>query len=550
MIEWDMQAHFRYKPTGFHASESGYRTDDCMAAFRASTPARNGNNRYLEGWKMQWSVQLADTAGCSCSTHHCAVSNLRKPLPSQEIGTMSEPIISVSGLRGTIGNQLTPLVASRYVAALPSTLPAADSSGNRKGLVVIGRDGRQSGSMLAQADSATLRALGMDVVDLGVAATPTVGVQVRVLSAVAGIQISASHNPQEYNGLKLFNADGRVFPKIDGERVLAAYRSATATWAEVDGLGAYCEDIDPHAAHCALVLKTVDAEAIRQKKFKVMLDSNHGAGSLLGRKLLEFLDCDLTLLGETPDGKFSHPPEPLAENLVSVSKQAKGNGYDVVFCQDPDADRLAIIDENGNFIGEELTLALCLMQVLPKQSGPHQAIVINCATSGLAKSLADKHSCRCLQSAVGEANVADLMLQEHAIFGGEGNGGPIDPQVGFVRDSFVGMARILELMATSGQTISQLVGQLPPLSMVKDKIEFDTTALPTLFQAMQEQMPDAEVNLLDGLKLEWADRWLLVRGSNTEPIVRFIAEAPTTADARSLCETARQVARELVPTIP
>jgi phosphomannomutase len=171
--------------------------------------------------------------------------------------------------------------------------------------------------------------------------------------------------------------------------------------------------------------------------------------------------------------------------------------------------------------------------------------VTNCATSGLAKHLATKFNFRCLQSAVGEANVADLMIAEGAVFGGEGNGGPIDPQVGFVRDSFVGMARILELMATSGKTVSELVAELPPLAMVKDKTELSTAALPLLFKELEEKMPDAQVSRLDGLKLQWPDRWLLVRGSNTEPIVRFMAEAPTTADAQALCEQARTVAVHL-----
>lgn len=469
---------------------------------------------------------------------------------------MSEPIISVSGLRGLIGEQLTPQVAARYIAALASTLhstPAATSSPapeSKRGIVVIGRDGRQSGAMLTQAVSATLQAHGFDVIDLGVAATPTVGVQVRKMSAAAGIQISASHNPKEYNGLKLFNAEGRVFPKIDGEKVLAAYRNSESAWVGVDDLGTQFQDHDPHTSHCAKVLKTVNAERILEKKFRVLLDSNHGAGSLLGRMLLETLGCELTLVGDSPDGLFAHPPEPLAENLVSVSERARAawaqnQGYDVVFCQDPDADRLAVIDEKGSFIGEELTVALCLMQMLPHVQERDAVIVTNCATSGLAKHLAAKFDFRCMQSAVGEANVADLMISEGAVFGGEGNGGPIDPQVGYVRDSFVGMARILELLATSGKTISQLVAELPPLAMVKDKTELSTAALPMLFKKLQEQLPDAQVSLLDGLKLQWPDRWLLVRGSNTEPIVRFMAEAPTTAAAQALCDQARQLAESL-----
>lgn len=444
---------------------------------------------------------------------------------------MSEPIISVSGLRGLIGEQLTPAVAMRYVSALASTLP--------QGSVVVGRDGRGSGKMLAQAVCATLNAHGLDAIDLDVASTPTVGVEVRRHSAVAGVQISASHNPIEYNGLKLFNRDGRVLPKADGEKVLAGYHSDAHAWVGVNELGSTHRETEPHAAHLASVLKTVEVDAVRGKKFRVLLDSNHGAGSLLGKLLLTKLGCELTVMGDSPDGKFAHTPEPIAENLKSVSEAVQQGGFDVGFCQDPDADRLAVIDEQGQYIGEEMTLALCLLQVLPKEQG---TIVTNCATSSLSKEIAKKHNCQLMQSAVGEANVCDLMIAEKAIFGGEGNGGPIDPQVGYVRDSFVGMARILDLLASSGKTISAHVASLPPLSIVKDKIVMDAAGLPELFDKLRVKMSDAEASMPDGLKLDWGDRWLLVRGSNTEPIVRFIAEAPSVAEAQALCDAAKLVA--------
>lgn len=443
---------------------------------------------------------------------------------------MSEPIISVSGLRGFIGEQLTPAVAVKYTAALAATLP-------KGGTVVIGRDGRGSGKMLAKAVAATLQAHGLNVADLDCAATPTVGVQVRELDACAGIQISASHNPKEYNGLKLFGSDGRVLPKPQGEKVLESYRGEKANWVDVDSLGGEIDVADPHAAHLDLVLKTVDVAAITQKKFKVLLDSNHGAGAALGKRLLQALGCQVTVLGEEPNGLFWHTPEPLAANLKEVSAKAEQGGFDAVFCQDPDADRLAVIDENGQFIGEELTLALCLLDALPNKSGD---VVVNCATSSVSKHVAKQFGCKVLQSAVGEANVCDEMIAQKAVFGGEGNGGPIDPAVGYVRDSFVGMARVLSLLTKSGKTISQHVAELPPLSMVKDKASLDSSALPKLFETLQKEIADTEFNTLDGLKIEWPDRWLLVRGSNTEPIVRFIAEAPTTQEAQALCDLAAQ----------
>jgi phosphomannomutase len=456
---------------------------------------------------------------------------------------MSDLIISVSGLRGIIGESLNPMVASRYAAALASSLPTPP--GEHRGLVVLGRDGRASGQVLVQAIAATLLGHGLDVVDLGAAATPTVGVQVRKLGAVAGMQVSASHNPKEYNGIKVFNQQGRVLPKSAGEKLLASYRESATKWVSVDALGTLCKDDQPHFSHQQLVLSTVDVERIRNAKFSVLLDSNHGAGSLLGRLLLDALGCQVKLLGEPPDGLFEHVPEPLAVNLQTVSNQVAHGTFDVAFCQDPDADRLAVIDERGVYIGEELTLALCLMQALPKLAKPGDVIVTNCATSSLSKHLAQQHNCRLLQSAVGEANVVDQMLAQGAVFGGEGNGGPIDPQVGFVRDSFVAMARILELMATTGKRVSQLVKELPPLSMVKDKAEMPASALPELEKHLKKLFSDAQCNTLDGLKLEWPDRWLLVRGSNTEPIVRFIAEAPTDQAARQLCEQARSIAEKI-----
>ena len=447
---------------------------------------------------------------------------------------MSDPIISVSGLRGILGEQLTPLVATRYIAALASTLP--------RGQVVVGRDGRASGKMLSQAVSATLAAHGLETVDLDVAATPTVGIQVLQQHAVAGVQISASHNPREYNGLKLFGSDGRVLTKVAGEKILAAYHAGQSRWVTSDLIATNRQISDPHSVHADRVLETVDTKKIQSRKFRVLLDCNHGAGGLLGKQLLERLDCRFSLVGDVADGNFEHPPEPLAENLSGISEMVRGGGFDVGFCQDPDADRLAVIDENGAYIGEELTLALCLLQALPGKQGK---VVTNCATSGLSRWIAEKHGCQLVQSAVGEANVADMMIAEKAIFGGEGNGGPIDPLVGYVRDSFVGMARILDLLASSGQSISQLVASLPKLSIVKDKIALPATALPQFFEHLTREMPDATVSRQDGLKLEWNDTWLLVRGSNTEPIVRLIAEAADISAAQALCDRARTVSLQL-----
>lgn len=439
-----------------------------------------------------------------------------------------EPIISVSGLRGVVGETLTPTVICRYMAAFAAELPP--------GPIVVGRDGRTTGPALAEIVRGALAAMGRDVIDLNVAATPTVGVMVRKLEAAGGVQISASHNPPPYNGLKLFNGEGRVIPAAAGEKVVANYRADRAAWAPFDRLGFIEFRRSLNAAHLELVLKTVDLPAIRRRRFQVVLDANHGSGAVLGRTLLLELGCRVTILGEEPSGKFSHPPEPTADNLAGVRSQL--HGADVCFCQDPDADRLALIDETGRYVGEEYTPAICIEQVLRQTPGP---IVTNCATSRMSQDLAEKYGAPFYRSAVGEANVVDLMKEKQAVFGGEGNGGPIDPRVGYVRDSFVGMALVLAAMAERKLPLSQLVDALPKYEIRKTSFPLSREVLPAAFEKLQGLFPEATVSTQDGLRLDWPDRWLIVRGSNTEPIVRAIAEAPRGEDATTLCEAARKV---------
>lgn len=442
---------------------------------------------------------------------------------------MSQLIISVSGLRGIVGESLTPDIACRYVAAFASGLPP--------GPIVVSRDGRDSGPMLRHAVIAGLTACGRDCVDIDVAATPTVGVLVRDRGAAAAVQISASHNPPPYNGIKLFGGDGRVLDAAAGEGVRRRFLDGTAAWADHAHVGEWTIDQDPHEPHLERVLETVDAIRIRAAGFRVLLDSNHGAGSLLGRRLLHALGCDVVVRGEEPDGQFTHPPEPTAENLREIAEEVTRHGCAVGFCQDPDADRLALIDAQGRYIGEEYTLALCVDRALadPATRGP---IVINGATSGMSERLAAAAGVPCFRSAVGEANVAGMMIDRQAAYGGEGNGGPIDPRVGYVRDSFVGMAQILDSMAASGRSLAELADGLPRLHIHKSKAEVATDRLPAWFQTLRQTFPEATVVDQDGLRLAWPDRWLLVRGSNTEPIVRMIAEAESAEHARELCRRA------------
>ncbi len=443
---------------------------------------------------------------------------------------MSELIISVSGLRGIIGSTLTPEVAINYVAAYTATLP--------EGPVVLTRDGRHTGPMIAKAVQSALMASGHTCLDAGIAATPTTGVLVRHHGAVGGIQISASHNPSEYNGLKLFDRAGRVIPAGPGQAVLDRYRGQPADWAAFDKLGKFHTIEDTTIAHLAMVVGICDVERIRKRRFRVLLDANNGSGSVLGVPLLEELGCDITLLGGEPDGHFGHTPEPTSENLNAVLPLIKECDADIGFCQDPDADRLAVIDEQGNYLGEEYTLAMCVDHVLRKTPGP---VVTNCSTSRMTQDLAEKYGVPFFRSKVGEANVVDLMLAENAIIGGEGNGGAIDPRIGFVRDSFVGMALLLDAMATREMPISALAGELPHYAIHKSKIEVPKEKVAAALDALESHFSDATADRLDGLRLDWPDQWLLIRASNTEPIVRVVAEAPTADEANNLCRASSEV---------
>ena len=447
---------------------------------------------------------------------------------------MDEPIISVSGMRGIVGSSLTAEHVSRYVRAFASTLSP--------GPLVISRDGRANGGPLTEVVCQTLLDLGRDVQLADIAATPTTALLVREQRAAGGIQVSASHNPPEYNSLKLLAASGRMLPAIEGEIVLHRYQEDPArSPASLPGKQIPLE----HATsiHLEKILETVDVDRIGQQQFRVLLDANHGAGALLGRPLLEALGCQLTITGETPDGQFKHPAEPTAANLAPLIEQLGEGEYDVIFCQDPDADRLALIDQQGHYLGEELTLALCLDHVLPVRAG---AAVTNCASSRACEEIAGRHGVPFYLSAVGEANVVDLMLEKGACFGGEGNGGVIDPRVVLARDSFVGMAQVLDAMAARQQPLSEIAGGLPRFEIQKGEVPLSPGLVATFFERLQESFPEARASHLDGLRLDWPDRWLLVRASNTEPIVRCIAESSVEGMARQLCSQAQELARQLV----
>jgi phosphomannomutase len=440
-------------------------------------------------------------------------------------------IVSVSGIRGKIGEGLTPAAALAFASAFGEF--------RQGGRIVLSQDGRPSGMMLRHAILAGLTAAGCDVEDLGVAPTPTVGVAVRTLSAAGGIQITASHNPAPWNGLKLFGPDGRVLSAEIGRKVQELFENGSGRYVAWDKLGSTREYPKSLEEHRDFVLEHVDVGRIRDAELRAYLDANGGAGGPLGRMLLAALAVPAFEEGCDADGEFLHEPEPTAENLSAVCPRVRKQGVDVGFALDPDADRLALIDEEGRYIGEELTLALAVQFRLAQQPGP---VVINMSTSRVIEDIVARQGCACHRSAVGEANVADMMIAVNAVIGGEGNGGVIDPRIGFVRDPFIGIGMVLNLLAQSGQTLSELVAALPVYHIVKDKYSVGSDRLPALYKRLQGNWPEARINTLDGLRLDWNDRWLHVRPSNTEPIVRVIAEAPDAAVAQDLC---REVGRLL-----
>ncbi len=438
---------------------------------------------------------------------------------------MGTRIASVSGLRGIVGDGLDPAGVVEFAAAYASDC--------EPGPIVVAHDGRASAPMFLHAVLAGVTATGREVLVAGATATPTVGVLVRERGAAGGIQISASHNPPEYNGLKCFQPAGMVVSAARGRAILERIDRRDFGWAAWDRLGSVHMLEDPDHEHLARVLGIVDVEAIRRRRFRVALDASHGAGGRLGAKLLRALGCQPTILGGVPDGRYEHPPEPTEANLRDFASIVAAVGAEVGFAQDPDADRLALIDESGRYIGEELTFALAVRHRLTQARGP---IVLNLSTSRVAEDLARAADCSVFRTPVGEIHVVERLRAENGLLGGEGNGGVIDPRVGYVRDSLVGLAVVLDLLASEGRRLSEIVADLPTYAMVKEKYPLGGVAVAELFDRIASAHPEARPDRRDGLRLDWPDCWAHVRSSNTEPIVRVIAEAPDEARARELAD--------------
>ena len=443
-------------------------------------------------------------------------------------------MISVSGMRGHVGTDLTPELVARHAAALGAWAREAG-----KPLVVLGRDARTSGPMFTHAAIAGLMSVGVDVLDLGIVPTPTVQMSVEEHGAGAGLILTASHNPIEWNALKFVGPDGIFLDAESGAtvRALAEQGPPRSGW---DGLGIVREDSEAIAKHFAkvLALPMIDVPAIRARRLHVALDCVRGAGGRAIPPLLEMLGCRVSGINLETDGRFPRPPEPLPENLGELGELVRRTGADIGMAVDPDVDRLALVDETGTPIGEDYTLAFAVRTVLARHVGSTPTVVVNLSTSLVVEDAARDFGARFVRAPVGEANVARTMRDEGAVVGGEGNGGVMLPALHIGRDAPLGVALILQALARSGHSVSELVQQHPRYAIVKAKGPRGAELRP-LYDALRARFTDAATDERDGLRLAWRDRWLHVRPSGTEPIVRYIAEAPTVAEADALIAAAR-----------
>ncbi|MBL1221549.1 phosphoglucosamine mutase [Chryseobacterium sp. L7] len=445
-------------------------------------------------------------------------------------------IKSISGIRGTIGGKvndnLTPLDVVKFASAFGTWL---QNTQNKKNLtLVIGRDARISGGMVSSLVTATLQGLGINVVDLGLSTTPTVEIMVPELNADGGIILTASHNPKQWNALKLLNGKGEFINGEDGAKVLALAESEDFNYAEVDDLGTYETREDAFDIHIRQILDLpmVDVEAIKAKKFKVVLDAVNSTGGIAIPMLLDKLGCETVKLYCEPNGQFPHNPEPLKEHLGDICELVKKENADLGIVVDPDVDRLALIDEKGEMFGEEYTLVAVADYLLKHKKG---AAISNLSSSRALRDVAENHGSEYFASAVGEVNVVNLMKEKNAVIGGEGNGGIIYPDLHYGRDSLVGAALFLTHLAKENKTVSELRAGYPEYFMGKKKIELTPEIdVDDILAKMEKEYQNEQVSTIDGVKIDFEKNWVHLRKSNTEPIIRIYTEAHSQEEADKL----------------
>lgn len=422
--------------------------------------------------------------------------------------------ISISGVRGVIGESLTPTLLTRFAQAFGTYVGART--------IVIGRDPRTSGEMVKQAVIAGLLSSGCRILDIGMCPVPTIQLLVRHHRAYGGIAITASHNPAEWNALKFIGRSGFFLNAGQARELLDIYHQGEYTRVAGAEMREVAELSGATDLHIRTILEALGPIPPATRKLRVVLDACNGAGSLVGPKLLEALGVEAISINVTPSGSFPRPAEPLAENLGDLCAAVREHHADVGFAQDMDADRLAIVSEQGVPIGEEYTLVLAASYVLGRTPGP---VVANLSTTSVLGEVVNRFGCELFLSKIGEVNVTDEMQKQNAVIGGEGNGGVIYPQINFARDSLVGMALILHLLAATGQTITQLLDTMPRFSMIKEKLVCPSDKISAVLRMMRREFAGYPMDLRDGVKVNMPNGWLLVRGSNTEPIIRVTAEA-------------------------
>jgi len=452
-------------------------------------------------------------------------------------------IISISGMRGIIGENLTASIAEEYGCAFGTFLKKRLTGKKEKLSVCIGRDSRPSGEMLKSAVTEGLCKVGIDVIDLGLVSTPGVGIMVSELGCSGGVVVTASHNPAPYNGIKLLLDNSMAPPPDAAEQIKQCFFDKS--FALVDSLdcGQATSNDQTDTVHIAKVWAIVDKEAIGDKKFNVVLDSVNGAGGRVTKKLLAELGCVVSAINDEPTGVFAHVPEPTAENLTGLCEAVKTGRAEIGFAQDPDADRLAIVDETGTYIGEEYTLALAAKYIYSKKTGK---AATNLSTSRMLDDVAEEAGGRVIRTPVGEANVAKAMLENDCILGGEGNGGVIDLRVSPIRDSLVGIVLVLQLMTETGKSISELVSEIGGYYMSKDKFAAEKLQAQQILDSAKETFTDAKLDTTDGCRFDFDDGWLHLRASNTEPIMRIIVETKDQTIAQKYIDAVSNICSKIL----
>lgn len=448
-------------------------------------------------------------------------------------------IKSISGIRGTIGGStgdtLNPLDIVKFTSAYATFIRKSGKS--QSNTIVVGRDGRISGSMVKDVVCGTLMGMGYDVINIGYATTPTTELAVRMSHSAGGIIITASHNPRQWNALKLLNQEGEFLTKDDGNEVLDIAAREAFEFADVDHLGSYTEDntYDQRHIDSVLALDLVDVDAIRAAHYKVCVDSINSVGGIILPHLLDALGVEYKFLNGECNGQFAHNPEPLEKNLGGIMTEVARGGYDLGIVVDPDVDRLAFIQENGRMYGEEYTLVTIADYVLDHVKG---STVSNLSSTRALRDVTEKHGCKYYASAVGEVNVTTKMKEVGAVIGGEGNGGVIYPESHYGRDALVGIALFLSCMAQRGCKASELRASFPSYFIAKNRIDLtpgtDVDAILIRVKEKYSKLDGVRVTDIDGVKLDFADSWVHMRKSNTEPIIRVYSEAKTMQEADEL----------------